>query len=75
MTANAVKIEQEFKRLAPSEQVQVYDRLGQLVFGEDTENETFVETLKQRVKEIEAGTVRGRDAFRALDKIKAKHSA
>jgi hypothetical protein len=68
------KVEQEFKKLSPNEQAEVFERFAKLLYGEDDGDPAFIETLKRRVAEIESGSATGRDAFAVLNEIKAKHS-
>ena len=74
MSKAAAQIEQQFKKLAPKDQAELYDRLGSVVYEETGENEELIRTLKRRVHEIESGAVKGRDAFEVLDELKARHS-
>lgn len=68
------KIEKEFKKLTPREQVDALNRLESMVYV-DTEDKTFIETLQRRVREIESGKVKGRDAFEVMKEIKAKYTS
>ena len=68
------QIEQEFKKLTPNEQAEVFERFAKMVYGEDDEDAALIQTLKRRVAEIESGAVIGRDAFEVIEEIKAKHS-
>lgn len=67
------KIEKEFKKLAPREQVEMLNRLESMVYT-DTEDKAFIETLKRRVREIESGKVKGRDALEIMKEIKANYA-
>lgn len=72
MAPVAEKIEQEFKKLAPRDQAELLERLESVVADEETEDAEFLTMLNRRVAEIESGRVKGRDAFKVLDDIKAK---
>src|SRR5437762_13530300 len=74
MSKAAAQIEQQFKKLAPKDQAELFDRLGSVVYEETGENVELIRTLKRRVHEIESGAVKGRDAFEVLDELKARHS-
>ena len=74
MSPSGKTIESDFKKLTPEEQAELYDRLGQVVYGESEEDEAFIETLRRRVREIEMGTVKGRDAFEVIEEMKAKYA-
>lgn len=74
MSLNGRTIENEFKKLTPEEQAELYDRLGQVVYGESEEDDAFIETLRRRVREIETNMVKGRDASEVLEEMKAKYA-
>ena len=74
MSPGIDKVESEFKKLTPPEQVELFERFAKMLYGEDEEDPAFVDTLRRRVAEIESGAVTGRDAFKVLEEIKAKHS-
>ncbi len=75
MTQVAEKIEQEFGKLPPPEQVELYDRLGSLVYGDAPEDPAFLETLRRRVAEMESGTTRGKDAFEVAQQLENRFSS
>ncbi len=74
MSPTLHKLEQEFKKLTPNEQAELFERFAKLVYGEEEEDPTFIKTLKRRVAEIESGAVTGRDAFQVLEEMKARNS-
>jgi hypothetical protein len=74
MSAAIEKVENEFKKLSPREQAELFERFAKVVYGEEDEEPAFIESLKRRVAQIESGAVAGRNAFEVLDEIEAKHS-
>lgn len=66
------KIEKEFKKLAPKEQLQALSRFEAAVYGE--EDPAFIEELKRRVADIKSGKARGQDAFGVLRALQRKYS-
>src|SRR6266545_295278 len=74
MTATAEKIEQEFKKLKPRDQVEFLERLEFTVFGEDVEDEALGETLERRMQEIRSGKVRGIPAEQTFKRIKKRYA-
>jgi Putative addiction module component len=68
------RIEEQFRKLTPSEQAEALERLSKSVHGEAEESGELIETLNRRLAEVEAGRVAGVDAFAVLDELSAKHS-
>lgn len=69
MTAIAQKLEEEFKNLSPNEQAELYDRLGNVLYGDDAEDDAYIEILKRRVEDIESRRAQGMNAFQALKEM------
>jgi len=74
MSAALERIEEEFRKLAPQEQVEAFERFAKTIYGEETENPELIAKLDRRLAQIEAGAVSGRDAFEVLDELSAKRS-
>jgi hypothetical protein len=74
MTPAVEKLEQQFKSLSPREQAEAFERLANVVYGEEDEDPAFIATLRRRIAEIDSGAVKGRDAFEVLAEIQAKRS-
>ena len=66
------KLEREIKKLPVEEMVSVHERLIAIIHEKaDSQglDPDFRAEIEQRIKEIDAGTEKGVDAFRALKKM------